>query len=179
MILLICVKSELKLQQFAAVTKHSREGVMIANPEQNIVAINESFTNITGYSEDDVIGKKVSVLKSDKHNNKFYANMWKSISTNDRWSGEIWNKKKNNTIYPEWLTISTIRDSHGEIINYVGIFSDLSEEKASQEKISYLALHDTLTGLNNRYQFENRLEHAILTRQYDNNILGLLFLRPR
>ena len=169
-------KNELKLQQFATVTKNSREGVMIANPEKNIVAVNESFTTITGYSEDDVIGKKVSVLKSNKHNKKFYAAMWKELNAKDRWSGEIWNKKKNNTIYPEWLTISAIRDDNGEVMNYVGIFSDLSEEKASQEKISYLALHDTLTGLNNRYQFENRLEHAILTRQYNNNILGLFFL---
>jgi len=169
-------KNELKLQQFAAVTKHSREGVMIVNPEKDIAAINESFTTITGYTEDDVIGKKVSVLKSGKHGKKFYVDMWKSLHDKDRWSGEIWNKKKNTVLYPEWLTISTIRDENNEIINYVGIFTDLSVEKASQEKISYLALHDTLTRLNNRYQFENRLEHAILTRQYNNNFLALLFL---
>jgi diguanylate cyclase (GGDEF)-like protein/PAS domain S-box-containing protein len=167
---------ELQLQQFAAVTKHSREGVMIVDPNENIVAINESFTTITGYSASDVIGKKPSILKSGEHDKSFYDNMWKSLETKDRWSGEIWNKNKNNTTYPEWLTISVIRDKNGAIINYVGIFSDLSEEKASEEKISYLALHDTLTGLNNRYQFENRLEHALLSRQHNNHMIALLFL---
>ena len=168
--------NELQLRQFAAVIQNSREGVMIADTQQKIVAINEAFTAITGYNESEAIGQNAVLLKSEQHNETFYAKMWESITTQDRWSGEIWNKKKNNEIYPEWLSISTIRDYNNEIINYVGIFSDLSTEKASEEKISYLALHDTLTGLYNRYQFENRLEHALLSRYVDDNNIALLFL---
>ena len=169
-------ENELQLQQFAAVTKNSREGVVIVDTNKNILAINESFTTITGYSEEDSIGQKVAMLKSKEHGKNFYANMWKSIETTDKWSGEIWNKTKDNTIYPEWLSISTIRNNNGEIMNYVGIFSDLSGEKASEDKINFLALHDTLTGLSNRYQFENRLEHALLGRENHNTTRSLLFL---
>lgn len=168
--------NELQLRQFAAVTQNSREGVMIADKQQKIVAINEAFTSITGYSESDAIGQNAVLLKSGQYKRTFYEKMWESINTQDRWSGEIWNKKKNNKIYPQWLSISTIRDHNGDIINYIGIFSDLSTEKASEEKISYLALHDTLTGLYNRYQFENRLEHALLSSHLDDNKIALLLL---
>lgn len=169
-------QNELQLQQLAAVTQNSREGVVITDLQGNIVAINESFTLITGYTEEDVIGQKASLLKSEEHDKKFYTDIWKSIISTDKWSGEIWNKNKNNKVCPEWLNISTIKDNNGDIINYVGMFLDLSTEKASEEKIRYLALHDTLTGLNNRYQFENRLEHALLSRKDDDNIIALFFL---
>ena len=168
--------NEHQLQQFAAVTQNSSEGVMIVDKDNKIVAINASFTTITGYSENEVIGQNASMLSSGKHDTTFYTNMWKSIEKEDRWSGEIWNKHRNNKIYPEWLTISSIRDNSGKIVNYVGIFSDLSGEKASEEKINYLALHDTLTGLHNRYQFENRLEHALTSRDNHKNIIAIFFL---
>lgn len=169
-------RNEHQLRQFAAVTQNSGEGVMILDIKQRIVAVNHAFTNITGYSEAEALDQKTSLLRSNKQDDTFYKDMWQAINEEGKWSGEIWNRNKNGEIYPEWLTISTIKDDSNKIVNYVGIFSDLSNLKASEEKIRYLALYDALTGLVNRFQFENRLKQTLINKARNGGNAAVFFL---
>jgi PAS domain S-box-containing protein len=124
-----------------AVTFESREGVVVTDANNNILRVNSSFTDITGYSNEEVIGKKPSMLQSGRHDKEFYRNMWNILDRDRFWSGEVWNRNKKGDIYPEWLTISAVVDAEGKVTNYVGIFSDISERKAGEEQLRKLTAH--------------------------------------
>ena len=137
-------------QRIAATAFSAQEGIMITDAETRILRVNDSFEKATGYTEQEVIGKKPSYLSSGRHDAAFYKNMWRSIEEQGYWRGEIWNRRKSGEIYPQALTITAVRNADGEICNFVGDFIDISDLKAAQQKISRLSYFDVLTGLPNR-----------------------------
>ncbi len=136
------------------------EGIVITDTNQNIIKVNPAFTNVTGYTGEEVIGRTPGILKSGKQDAKFYEAMWKEINTQGWWQGELWNRHKNGTHYLEWLTINTVRDERGELTNYIAIFSDITLIKASQQRLEYMVAHDELTALPNRNELKGRMEQA-------------------
>lgn len=152
--------AELALRQAAAVLEHTRDGVIITDTALRIVSVNRAFSAITGYTQDEALGKTPKLLKSGRHDAAFYQNMWTALRTNDYWQGEIWNRNKRGEIYPEWLSIGAVRDEYGEVVSYVGVFSDITEAKQNAARIDYLTYYDTLTGLPNRALLLNRLTSA-------------------
>jgi MFS transporter, NNP family, nitrate/nitrite transporter len=115
-----------KLSLAANVIDHTVEGIMITDLKGNIEKVNPAFTTVTGYSPEEIIGKNPRILRSGEHEEEFYQDMWKAIKENGFWQGEIWNKKKNGIVYPEWLTISPVKNEAGEIKNFVGMFSEMT-----------------------------------------------------
>jgi PAS domain S-box-containing protein len=124
-----------------AVTFESREGVTVTDASNKILRVNRSFTEITGYSNEEAIGKTPAMLQSGRHDKEFYRNMWQVLERDRFWSGEVWNRNKSGRIYPEWLTITAVLGADGQVTNYVGIFSDISERKAGEEQLRKLTAH--------------------------------------
>ncbi len=154
-------RGEDKLKQAASVFQHANEGITITDVEGRFVDVNVAFSRITGYSRDEVLGKHTRLLSSGLHDPLFYREMWQALSEQGSWTGEIWNKRKNGDVYPERLTISAVRDETGRVEGYVGLFSDISEEKAYQAQLENLARYDALTGLPNRVLLADRMQQAI------------------
>lgn len=136
------------------------EGVLITDDKLNIIMVNPAFEFVTGYSKKEVMGKKPSLFQSGIHSNQFYQEMWNEIKDHGIWKGEIWNRRKNGDKFLERLTIFQITDDEGKVINYCGIFTDLSH---NTEEIEKLALTDSLTNIYNRYAFIDRMNHLIET----------------
>jgi diguanylate cyclase (GGDEF)-like protein/PAS domain S-box-containing protein len=154
----------------------SSEAMLIADAGQNIVTVNPAFTSITGYEAADVVGKNPKVLSSGRQTAEFYRAMWGSIREEGQWQGEIWNRRKSGEVFPEWLSISVVRSGKGEIINYISLFSDITERKAAEQKIEFLAHYDALTKLPNRALFADRLELALIMAGRNEKMAALLFL---
>ncbi|MFZ4481395.1 MAG: PAS domain S-box protein, partial [Rhodoferax sp.] len=134
-------------QRIAAVSFESEQAMFIADPQQVILRINKGFTRITGYTDDEAVGQTPRLLKSGNHGADFYRAMWECVSRTGQWHGEIWNRRKNGTVYPQQLNISTVKDAQGLLTHYVGTFSDITSTKAAEEQIESLAFSDLLTGL--------------------------------
>ncbi|AYC31313.1 bifunctional diguanylate cyclase/phosphodiesterase [Pseudomonas cavernae] len=164
------------LQQAATVFESTAEGVLITDTQQRITAVNRAFSEITGYSEAEVLGQTPRLLASGQHDSAFYVAMWHQLAADGHWQGEIWNRRKSGEPYPEWLTISAVRNSSAEITHFVGVFADISTLKHAQARLDYQAHHDPLTGLPNRLLFENRLRTALQDAQADNRQGAVLFL---
>ncbi|MDH5542857.1 MAG: EAL domain-containing protein [Nitrospinota bacterium] len=137
------------------------EGVMITDANASILTVNPSFTRITGFPKEEVIGKKPNILRSDRHPRKFYEIMWKDLITTGSWSGEIWNRRKNGEAYPELLSITAVNDDFGNVEKYIAVFHDMSEVKKSQQELKYRTNYDALTGLPNRTLLMDRLAQSI------------------
>lgn len=168
-------KNEERLNLAATVLQSTAEGVMITDPNARILSVNRAFTEITGFSEEEALGKRPSLLKSNRHQEDFYQGIWKCIDAEGVWQGEIWNRRKNGEIYPEWLVISTIYNDKNEITHYVAVFSDISLLKNSQSRLEHLAHFDPLTDLPNRILFQDRLSHALdQADRYHKNVALLL-----
>jgi len=165
-----------RLRQAAAVFESTREGVLMTDAGKRILRINRAFTDITSYTEADVIGQQPSMLSSGRHDAEFYAGMWSCISTAGHWQGEIWNRRKNGEVYPELLSISAVVNKSGEVTNYVGVFADISLLKATESRLDFLAHHDPLTRLPNRLLLFSRMEHAIEVALRDGKMLALLMI---
>ncbi len=160
----------------AAIAFESQESILVTDGKGIILRVNPSFTKITGYSAEEVVGLTPKVLSSGRQDDTFYSAMWKSILEAGTWQGEIWNRRKNGTIYPEWLTISTRKDEENKITHYVAISTDISKFKAAEEKINNLAYYDPLTQLPNRRKFADRLEHGIAMCRRENTQQAVLML---
>jgi len=169
-------QGEERLRQSAKVFESTTDGVTITDTAGNMIAVNRAFTIITGYTEAEVRGRNPRILKSGRHDQPFYQAIWNSIARAGSWSGEIWNRRKNGEIYPEWLTISSVTDDTGKLTNYVGVFSDISQIKQSEAERERLAHFDPLTELPNRLLFNARLDHAIQRAERDDSLLTLLFI---
>ena len=154
-------KIQKKLQLSDIVFENTTEGIIITNERFEIISVNKAFSQITGYSFEEVKYKNPKILKSGKHDKTFYKNFYQELKTNNYWKGEIWNRKKSGEIYPEWLNVSNVKDEKGSIINYVAIFSDITKIKDSNAKIEFLAHHDPLTNLPNRLLLQARLSKSI------------------
>lgn len=168
--------AEERVQLAAKVFENTVEGIMITDADKRIRSVNRAFTEITGYTQHEVLGQKTSVLSSGRHDQPFYEQMWQSIADHGSWQGELWNRRKNGEVFPEWLAINAVRNSLGEITHYVAIFSDLTERKAADERIQFLAHFDVLTSLPNRVHMQDRVELAIHNAGRDNERLALLLL---
>ena len=164
------------LKHAATVFESTAEGVMITDLQQRITAVNRAFTSITGYSEAEALGQSPRLLSSGHHDSAFYAAMWHNLNASGHWQGEIWNKRKNGELYPEWLTISAVRDSDQQITHFVGVFADISSLKHAQANLDHQAHHDPLTGLPNRMLFEARLHAALEDARLDKRMGAVLFI---
>ncbi|WP_018123653.1 bifunctional diguanylate cyclase/phosphodiesterase [Desulfovibrio oxyclinae] len=161
---------------FEEVFENALEGICITDPDGSIIAVNPAFTTITGYAEEAVLGHNPSVLKSDRHDEGFYADMWQKIQVKGHWAGEIWNRRKSGEVYPELLSISAIYDSEGNVRHYVSVFHDMTDIKRKEEQLYMQAYHDALTGLPNRELLLDRLVMALRHARREESGVGLLFI---
>jgi len=155
---------------------HTAEAIVITDARTRIVYVNRSFTKVTGYTLKEVTGKTPRILHSGRQTAAFYARLWKCIKATGRWQGEIWNRRKNGEVYPEWLSITAVRSSTGKVEHYLAIFSDITLRKREEGELYELATHDALTGLPNRFFFSERFRHALAHAKRAGNLIGLLYL---
>jgi diguanylate cyclase (GGDEF)-like protein/PAS domain S-box-containing protein len=168
--------SENSLRLASKVIEASHDAVMITDTAGIIQSVNPSFCKLTGYSAEEAIGQTPNLLSSGKHDGTFYQQMWQRLQQQGYWQGEIWNKRKNGELYPEWLSISAVRGDCGTVNQYAAIFSDITERKKREQKIHELAYFDELTGLANRRLYQDRLEQALANAKRHNHQLAVLFL---
>lgn len=169
-------QSERELRLAAKVMNTVSNAIMVCDMAGNIQLINPAFSRITGYQAEEVIGKNPRILQSGRQTPEFYKQMWKGILEEGCWEGEIWNRRKNGTIYPEWLIITTIKDEYNNISHYVSTFLDITERKDFEVKLEHLANHDPLTGLPNRLLFIDRLSHAMEISKRFKSKTALIFI---
>jgi len=169
-------QAETKLKFASIAFDNTNDGILITDSQSTIISVNKAFTKTTGYSGEEVIGQKPSILSSGRHDRTFYSSMWESIQSDGYWQGEIWNRRKSGETYPEWLSISAVYNSNNSITNYVAAFSDISVLKEHQHEVEHLAHHDTLTGLPNRLLLSARLDHSLQKAKRENSAIGILFL---
>lgn len=169
-------KTEKQLRMWGEVLKNSGEAVFITDAESTIYLVNEAFTKITGYTAQDIIGQKPNIFKSGRHDRQFYQNMWAALLDHGYWQGEIWDRRKDGSIYPKWSTISQIQDTEHKTTHYIAMFNDISERKISEERIHYLAFHDVLTGLPNRRLLQDHLQFFLEHAQRSSDRLAVLFI---
>ena len=158
------------------VFESSKEGILITDAESRILAVNPAFTEISGYRAEDVVGKQPDLLASGKHEPEFYRDMWRTIRETGSWSGEIWNQRRDGSIFPELLQITTVRSASGEVLHYVGTFLDLTERKEAEDRIRQLAEFDPLTGLPNRSLLGDRMAQAMARAERENRRVAALVL---
>ena len=168
--------AEIRLRLADSLFHSTSEALLIANADNDIIAVNPAFTQITGYAAEEVLGKNPRILSSGKHNPEFYQNLWHQLDTQGHWQGEILNRNKNGEIFVEWMVINCIYDEHGKVVQRAALFSDITEKKKSEELIWQQANFDPLTQLPNRRLFGDRLQQEIRKTQRDQQLLGLLFL---
>lgn len=165
-----------RLELFAKMFDNSSEAIIITDAEQRILTVNPAFERITHYGSDEVVGKTPKLLSSGKQTSDFYQQMWVSLESLGQWTGEIWNRRKNGEIYPEWLSIGAVMNGSGQVVNYIAVFSDISRRKEAEQRIEFLAHYDALTRLPNRALFSDRLKHALLVADRAGSKVGLMFL---
>lgn len=151
------------------------EGIAVTDREGTILRVNPAFTEITGYSEREAVGQNPRLLKSDRHNEQFYAEMWDQLLKQGFWEGEIWNRNKQGEAYPEWLSISAIYDEEGGIKHFISLFHDISEKKSNEEQLRFLAFHDALTGLPNRNLLNDRLQMSLAAAERERSSVAVCF----
>ncbi|WP_374265427.1 EAL domain-containing protein [Zoogloea sp.] len=158
------------------VVQNSVEAIVVTDADQRILSVNRAFTDVTGYTAEDAIGNTPRMLQSGHHDRSFYESMWQDIQILGFWQGEIHDRRKNGTFYPSSLSISAVRDQSGRLTHYVAVFSDITERKASEARIAFLAQHDPLTGLPNRTLLHDRLDQALANAARHGTRIALMFL---
>lgn len=168
--------SQSELKMAAAVFDNSLEGIFITDGFGAILSVNEAVTQITGFSRSELLGQNPRILKSGRHGQDFYETLWAGVKKYGQWKGEIWNKRKNGEVFPEWLSISAIRNEDGRVEKYIGIFIDISKQKAAENQLHYLAYYDKLSDLPNRELFHDRLNLAIARAKRNKTEIAVLFI---
>ena len=169
-------RAQERLRLAATVFEHVHEGIVITDAAGTIIEVNKTFTEITGYSRVEAVGRNPSFLKSGRHDAAFYAQMWQTLAERGYWHGEIWNRRKNGEIYPESVSISVVRDADGAITYYVGLFADITLLKESQRQLEQMAYYDPLTRLPNRALLADRLRYALDKAQREQRVLAVCYL---
>lgn len=169
-------KAQSSLRLSASVFESVAEGIMICDADNRIIAVNSAFNRITGYPEQEVLGKSADILRSGRHAEAFYRGIGEALERDGRWQGEIWERRRNGEVWPAWLMVSVIDDLDTGGRHYVSVLTDITELKASQERVEFLAQHDSLTGLPNRALFTDRLEHALQRAHREGARLAVLFI---
>ncbi|MCF7995268.1 MAG: EAL domain-containing protein [Chromatiaceae bacterium] len=169
-------QAEVQLRLAASVFAHSLEGIVITDADNRLVDVNPSFTRITGYGREELLGHNPKILASGQHDADFYQRMWAAINDDGFWQGEIWNRRKDTEVYPELLSISVVRDPAGAVLNYIGVFSDISQFKAHEAELNRIAHYDHLTGLPNRRLLTDRLDHSIAHIRRKGRVLAVCYL---
>ncbi|WP_230976792.1 putative bifunctional diguanylate cyclase/phosphodiesterase [Pseudothauera rhizosphaerae] len=152
------------------------QAILVSDAQNRIIAVNKAFTTITGYTLDEVHGKNPAVLSAGQRDKSFVDALWTGLAQTGQWQGEIWNRRKNGEIYPEWLSITAVRDARGKVLHYIGMFSDLTAKRQAESRADYIATHDILTGLPNRRLFECRFTEAAERARASHRSVGLMRL---
>ncbi|MDH4448507.1 MAG: EAL domain-containing protein [Acidovorax sp.] len=169
-------RSEARQRLAATVVDNTLEGVVVTDAQSRILSVNAAVTRMLGYTEAELLGKTPRVFQSGRHGPAFYDAMWDTLRQTGHWKGEIWNRRKNGEVFPEHMSLSAVRDQAGEITHYVCMFTDVSEEKAQQQRLEYLAHRDALTGLANRNWFGAELELAVSEARESGEIVAVLLI---
>lgn len=164
------------LKLAALVYQHSHQAMMVLDRDGTLVDVNPTFTTLTGYGRSEVLGRKLDVLRSGPEDSEFHNALWTALLEKGHWSGEVWNRRKNGHVYPEWLELNAVRNEQGEIVRFIAQAADVSTKKTNEHHIWRLANYDKLTGLPNRSMFSERLEHEIRRAHRSGKKLALLFL---
>ena len=154
----------------------SLDAIIVTDADKRIIRVNNTFSRLTGYMEDEVLGKTPAILKSGRHDAAFYQKMWETLHEKGVWRGEIWDKRKNGEIYPKWLSISAVTGEDGTIQNYVGTFNDLSGQVDAKEAIHRMAFYDSLTNVANRRLLNDRLNNALANSACNQHYGAVLML---
>jgi len=170
-----CKKAEDELR-VAAAAFETHDAILITDAHSNIVRVNQAFTDVTGYSQEEVLGKNPKLMSSGHHDKVFYTEMWQQLLHTGSWAGEIFDKRKNGQIYPKWLTISAVRNERLETTHYVAIFSDITVRKQAEDEIHNLAFYDSLTKLPNRRLFMDRFRAALTISVRRDDYGAVLFI---
>ncbi len=168
--------AQAQLRLAASVFENTREGVLVTDSEQRILRANPAFCMLTGYQEAEVLGQTPKLFQSGHHDRDFYANLWANVEQVGHWQGEVWDRRKDGQAIPILLSISAVKSAQGVPLNYVAVFTDISQIKQSEEKLEYLAHHDPLTGLANRLMLDMRLEHVLERARREGKMAALLML---
>jgi diguanylate cyclase (GGDEF)-like protein/PAS domain S-box-containing protein len=169
-------QAEERLRFADAVYRSTQEGIVVTDLDGVIVAANPALSEITEYSESELVGHSVRILQSGRHDRDFYQNMWKSIQTTGRWQGEVWDRRKGGEVFQQWLSIRTLEDEAGKPTNYVGMFTDISRMRHATSHLEHLAHYDALTGLPNLSLSDARLTHTIETARRSGTLCALILV---
>lgn len=170
------IVAERKLEEAASVFEYAQEGILIANPEGHIVNVNAAFTEITGYSKEEVIGKNPSILSSGRQDSAFYKKMWATLLKHGNWHGEIWNRRKDGEVYPQKINMTVVRSDEGQVEQFIALFSDISVQKLQQAELEFIAHFDPLTKLPNRTLLTDRLGQAVAQTERHQHLLSAAFI---
>lgn len=170
------IEAERTMRLQARIFEHSAESILIADAQRRILSVNPAFTRITGYASEEVIGQPQSLLRSDRHAEAFYKEIWQRVEQDGSWHGEIWSRRKNGEEFPNWASISLVRNREGEVANYFSILTDITERKVAEERIHYLAYYDGLTGLPNRAMLFRLVDQALVTARRNRLHGAILFV---
>nr|CRH04952.1 putative diguanylate cyclase (GGDEF) /phosphodiesterase (EAL), with bacterial extracellular solute-binding domain and PAS sensor domains [Candidatus Magnetococcus massalia] len=168
--------TEEKLILSKLVIENASEAILITDHQGQIIDVNPAYEQVTGYSADEVIGKNPNITQSGRHDASFYKTMWQTIRQTGKWEGEIWDRRKNGEVFPKWLTINTINNRRGKISHYMGIFTDISRQKSTEQTLEKLAFYDPLTSLPNRALFRDRLNHEMSLTSRTGGALSIFFI---
>ena len=168
--------AEEQLRLSAQVFEGGVEGVMITDAQGKILSVNRAFSDITGFSREEALGRDPRILQSGTHDADFYRRMWAALQAVGHWRGELWDRRKSGEVYPAWFAINSVKDPEGRLTHYVAVFSDISERKAAEDRIEFLAHHDPLTGLPNRILLRDRFETALAQAARNRAKVALIFL---
>lgn len=169
-------QAKVRLQLAASVFTHAREGIMISDANDIIIEVNDTFTRITGFSRQEVIGQSTHMLRSGRHPPEFYTARNQILADKGYWYGEVWNQRNCGEIYPEMQTISAVRDVTGKMQHYVSLLSDISDQKLHQKQLEHAAHFDALTNLPNRALLSDRLALALLQCERRDKMLAVVYL---
>lgn len=162
------------VQLAADVFEHSSEGIFVTAGDGAIVAVNRAFTRITGYTTAEVLGRNPTMLGSGHHDDDFFEGVRGCLAVNGAWRGEVISRRKSGELFAGWMTVAVVRDGAGTVVRYVAIFIDITAFKVADERMRYLAQHDFLTGLANRYLLEDRFDRALLRARRFGTAIALL-----